>query len=75
MLLNTTTLVLFVVSLLLRRDQLDEGDSTVAAVVVSAVALGILSVSGWLGGKLTYQYGVRVAREADQDEGYRASRS
>ena len=37
--------------------------------VVSAIALGILSVSGWLGGTLVYRYGVRVADEGTQTEG------
>jgi uncharacterized membrane protein len=27
-------------------------------------------VSGWLGGKLAYRYGVRVADEATQAQGY-----
>jgi hypothetical protein len=29
-------------------------------------------VSGFLGGKLAYRYGVRVATEADQSEGFRS---
>jgi uncharacterized membrane protein len=34
------------------------------------VALAALAVSGWLGGKLAYRYGVRVADEATQARGY-----
>jgi hypothetical protein len=30
----------------------------------------VLAVSGYLGGKLAYRYGVRVADEATQAEGY-----
>jgi hypothetical protein len=30
----------------------------------------VLGVSGYLGGKLTYRYGVRVADEVTQAEGY-----
>lgn len=44
----------------------------VGPLVLSAVALGALAVSGYLGGKLAYRYGVRVAEEAVQTEGYRA---
>ena len=38
--------------------------------VLSIGALAVLAVSGWLGGKLTYRYGVRVADEQTQSEGY-----
>lgn len=70
MALNLTAVVLFAISFALRRDHLDEADATVAAVVVSAVALAIVGVSGWLGGKLAYRYGVRVVDEATQAEGF-----
>lgn len=40
-------------------------------IALSAVALGALTVSGWLGGKLAYRYGVRVADETEQALGYR----
>lgn len=68
--LNLTTVVLFAISFLLRRDHLDEADATVAAVVLSVIALAILGVSGWLGGKLSYHYGVRVADERTQAQGF-----
>ena len=71
MALNLTAVVLFAISFALRRDHLDDADATVAAVVVSAIALAILGVSGWLGGKLAYRYGVRVVDEATQAEGFR----
>jgi uncharacterized membrane protein len=38
---------------------------------LSAVSLAVLAVAGWLGAKLAFRYGVRVATEADQAEGYR----
>ncbi|MEV6292901.1 DUF2231 domain-containing protein [Streptomyces sp. NPDC051896] len=38
---------------------------------LSAVSLATLGVSGYLGGKLAYRYGVRVAEESVQAEGYR----
>ena len=44
----------------------------VGVVVVSVLSLLTLSVSGWLGGKLSYRYGVRVANEVKQAEAFRA---
>lgn len=38
---------------------------------LSAVALAALGLSAYLGGKLAYRYGVRVAEESVQAEGYR----
>jgi uncharacterized membrane protein len=42
---------------------------------LSAAALAVLSLSGYLGGKLAYRYGVRVAAESVQAEGFRSLRS
>ncbi|WNM33205.1 DUF2231 domain-containing protein [Streptomyces sp. Li-HN-5-11] len=39
--------------------------------VLSAVSLAVLGLSGYLGGKLAYRYGVRVAEESVQAEGFR----
>ena len=39
--------------------------------VLSVLSIAVLTVSGYLGGKLAYHYGVRVADEATQAEGYR----
>jgi uncharacterized membrane protein len=36
---------------------------------LSAVSLAVLSVSGFLGGKLAYRFGIRVADETTQREG------
>lgn len=44
----------------------------VGPLVLAAVSLAALAVSGYLGGKLAYRYGVRVAEEAVQIEGYHA---
>jgi uncharacterized membrane protein len=41
-------------------------------IALSAVCVAALFVSGYLGGKLTYRYGVRVAAEVTQAEGYLA---
>ncbi len=43
----------------------------VGTFVVSILSLLVLSISGWLGGKLSYRYGVRVASEVKQAEGFR----
>jgi uncharacterized membrane protein len=37
------------------------------------IGLAVIGVSGWLGGKLAYRYGVRVADEDTQAEGFRTS--
>jgi uncharacterized membrane protein len=39
-------------------------------IALSAASVVALGVSGYLGGKLTYRYGVRVAAESTQAEGY-----
>jgi uncharacterized membrane protein len=41
--------------------------------VLSAVALVALGVSGYLGGELAYHYGVRVADETTQAQGFEGS--
>jgi uncharacterized membrane protein len=38
--------------------------------VLSAVSVAVLWLSGFLGGKLAYHYGVRVADESTQAQGY-----
>jgi uncharacterized membrane protein len=38
--------------------------------VLAAISLAMLAVSGYLGGKLAYRYGVRVADEQTQAEGF-----
>jgi uncharacterized membrane protein len=42
----------------------------VLKVVLSAACLAVLALSGFLGGKLAYRYGVRVADETTQAEGF-----
>jgi uncharacterized membrane protein len=46
------------------------GPVAAGQIALSAVSLAALAVSGYLGGKLAYRYGVRVADEATQAEGY-----
>lgn len=47
----------------------------VGPLTLSALSLAVLAVSGYLGGKLAYRYGVRVAAEAVQAEGFRPTRT
>jgi uncharacterized membrane protein len=70
MALNVTVVVLFVVGLGVRASG-DIDESSVAGFVLSLVAVSLLGASGWLGGKLAYHYGVRVASEQTQQEGFR----
>jgi uncharacterized membrane protein len=70
MTLNLLTVAIFVVDFLVRRSH-GYRDVPTWGIVLTVVALLILSVSGWLGGKLSYRYGVRVADEQTQAEGFR----
>jgi uncharacterized membrane protein len=68
--INDTVIVFFVVSFLLRRSDNGTEPASVGLLILSGVALALLAVSGWLGGKLAYTYGVRVATEQDQARGF-----
>jgi uncharacterized membrane protein len=71
MALNLAVVVLQVVNFLVRRGQLDAESVGTVPLVLSVVALALLGASGWLGGKLSYTYGVRVADESTQAQGFR----
>lgn len=67
MALNLCVVVLFAVAFALRDGRLDDGGGTPAGLIaLSAAALALLGTSGWLGGRLTYRFGVRVVDEATQ---------
>jgi uncharacterized membrane protein len=68
--LNLIVVALYIGAFLLRRGRLEPGGVQTGLIVLSAVALGLLTVSGWLGGQLAYRYGVRVADETAQAEAY-----
>jgi uncharacterized membrane protein len=71
MTINLVVVVLFAMSFLVRRSDIDTpGEVSVGLIVLSAVALGLLGASGWLGGALSFRYGVRVADEATQATGF-----
>ena len=72
--LNATTMGLYALNLAARERRLHRDatrDEPVAAneIGLSLLALGLLGASGYLGGKLAYHYGVRVADEATQRTG------
>lgn len=69
MVLNLVVVVLFIVNFVIRAAHGSE-DATVLGFVLTLIALAVLSASGWLGGKLAYTYGVRVADETTQNNGF-----
>jgi uncharacterized membrane protein len=72
MALNVIVLVIFAISALIRQS---EGRDSVSNIALGLSILGllVLGASGYLGGKLAYHYGVRVADERTQATGYRRS--
>ncbi|MGI8721547.1 MAG: DUF2231 domain-containing protein [Geodermatophilaceae bacterium] len=70
MVLNLTVVALFVINFFVRMIQGYE-EVTALELILTIIALVILGASGWLGGMLAYHYGVRVADEATQAEGFR----
>ncbi|TQK19302.1 putative membrane protein [Microbacterium sp. SLBN-154] len=74
MLLNLGATVLFAVNLIVRFLVGDDDELSVAGLILTVIALAALSMSGWLGGKLAYTYGVRVADDPRQAQGFQQSR-
>ncbi|WP_330231690.1 DUF2231 domain-containing protein [Nocardia sp. NBC_00508] len=69
--LNLAVTVAFAVGFLWRRaGEGPHGPVAFGPLLLSAVGLAVLGVSGYLGGKLAYRYGVRVADEASQAAGF-----
>jgi uncharacterized membrane protein len=69
------TLVLLVTAayagnLLWRHAEVAPGPVPGGPLALSAVSLAVLGAGGYLGGKLVFRYGVRVAEESDQADGY-----
>jgi len=70
---NSAALALFIVNFIWRYTTRDSWDSApVGPLILSIVGLAAIAVSGFLGGKLAYHYGVRVAEESVQAEGFQA---
>lgn len=70
MVLNVVAIVAMIANYLIRVQDLDRPSTAGGLIVLSAVVLAVLSVSGWLGGLLSYRMGVRVADERTQAEGF-----
>ena len=68
--MNVTLVAVFAASFFVRINQSATEEVDLWLVVVSAVAILALLISGILGGMLSYHYGVRVAAETKQAEGY-----
>ncbi|KDN21883.1 DUF2231 domain-containing protein [Amycolatopsis rifamycinica] len=69
--LNLVVTAAYVVGFFWRRAASDgPGPVGIGPLVLSAAALVVLGASGYLGGKLAYHYGVRVAAESTQAQGY-----
>lgn len=72
--LNGAVLLLYTVNLAQREKKLHADETRddpvdASSLGLSAVSLLMLAASGWLGGMLSYHFGVRVADEATQREG------
>ena len=57
MTINLTVVALYAINLWLR---LDAPEKPGGLIWLSVLAIGLLVISGWLGGKLVYEYGVAV---------------
>jgi len=65
---NSTAIVLFIVSALVRLPDPDE--PSVGGFILALIGILVVGVSGALGGELAYRHGVRVADEKDQERAY-----
>jgi uncharacterized membrane protein len=64
LILNVVVMVAYVVNLVLRGDYAAVGSGMFMGVVaLSVVSLGVLSLSGYLGGRLVYEYGAGLDRD------------
>ncbi|MFD8222147.1 DUF2231 domain-containing protein [Streptomyces sp. NPDC059697] len=76
MTLNLLVTAAYAVNFLWRYSTYTGGGSVgLGRLLLSALSVAALGVSGFLGGKLAYRYGVRVADESTQAEGYKPGRS
>jgi uncharacterized membrane protein len=72
--LNLAVTVAYAVNFVWRHGSYTDQDSVrIGPLVLSVLSLAALGMSGNLGGKLSYHYGVRVADEGTQAEGFVAA--
>ena len=70
--LNLSVTAAYVVNFLWRHGSYQRPEAVGGGqLALSVISLAALGVSGYLGGKLAYRYGVRVADEGMQAEGFR----
>jgi uncharacterized membrane protein len=62
--INLTVVVLFAINAWLRYSGGDAGAASSTPVWLSLIAIGLLLISGWLGGKMVYESGVAVDTES-----------
>jgi len=60
--LNVAAVVVFIVSLMLRANVLNGATSSVPALILSLIGVGIIGYSGYLGGEMIYNQGIGVGR-------------
>ncbi len=71
--LNVAIVAAYIVNFVWRHGDYTLGNAVaLGPLVLSVISLAALGVSGYLGGKLAYRYGVRVAGESDQIDGFRS---
>ena len=72
--LNSAAIVIFLIGFIWRfRTEGSWETSPVGPLVISIIGLLVVGASGFLGGRLAYHYGIRVADESVQAEGFRAA--
>ena len=71
--LNSAALAIFLIDFIWRSNTRDSWETTpIGPLVLSIIGIAAIGASGFLGGKLAYHYGVRVADESVQAEGFRS---
>lgn len=70
MTLNLSVTVAYLANFFWRMNGSDTAAVAGGQIALSVVSLVALGASGYLGGKLAYRYGVRVAADPDQAEGF-----
>jgi uncharacterized membrane protein len=70
MAINLTVVALYVINMRMRWSAPDAGAGAPLPVWLSTIAIGLLLISGWLGGKMVYLSGVAVSA-ADDTQGPR----
>lgn len=73
MTLNIAVTAAYAGNFMWRQSANDTGPVAIGMLALSIASIAVLAVSGYLGGKLAYRYGVRVADETTQAAGFTAT--